>query len=596
MNKPESNKRLLWFAVLVFLLASAKIGYAAVPQSTVLTTGAGITTYVGHYGNFTLGIFQGATERLSATGAATFTGVTGTSFIIGANTLTTAEWAFLDGTDQSLAQASSPTFNAITGTTFVIGVNTLSTSEWGYLDGVDQSLAVANDVNFSSVEADDYYLDGVNKTPIFKYPQQDYSYLITTDGTNYYAKNGTTGAIDYSGANASVVIQASIDAVPAGNRGGVIQFSGGIFTLTKQVGKTTAIDLASNPTAAIWLRGEGIHATRLVLANNQDCNVIEYKTTETQASWRSVTDLTIDGNKDNQSSGHGIYMERVGAAVVFDTRFHNVFVRDAKQHGWYLRHTWGSHITSCLAEFCGESGIYISGGQSYVDKFYSAYNGDNGIEFRADRSHLVNSQTVQSDDHGVIIQGDYNTIQGVYVGTWGQRAANTFIAFQVSSDSRKNSINGVHIIGDGTTNTYRGFAVDGDDNIFTENTIETVSDDDVYLAVGADNNIFTANNIEGSITDSGTGNKISDNQGYVTENIGTATVLNGTTSIVITHGLDYTPTSGNTEWTVSYLENPTNDCGSWYINTFTSTQATIHVFRDPGVSNLDIAWGARRNP
>ena len=153
MNKPESNKRLLWFAVLVFLLASAKIGYAAVPQSTIRTTDpGGITTYVGHYGNFTLGIFQGATERLSATGAATFTGVTGTSFIIGANTLDTNEWAFLDGTDQSLAQASSPTFNAITGTSFVIGANTLSTSEWGYLDGVDQSLAQASAVTFSSVD------------------------------------------------------------------------------------------------------------------------------------------------------------------------------------------------------------------------------------------------------------------------------------------------------------------------------------------------------------------------------------------------------------------------------------------------------------
>ena len=36
--------------------------------------------------------------------------ITGTSFIIGANTLTTTEWAFLDGLDQSVSSGASPTF------------------------------------------------------------------------------------------------------------------------------------------------------------------------------------------------------------------------------------------------------------------------------------------------------------------------------------------------------------------------------------------------------------------------------------------------------------------------------------------------------
>ena len=40
--------------------------------------------------------------------------VTGTSFTIGANTLTTSEWAFLDGQDQAVKIASSPTFANIT--------------------------------------------------------------------------------------------------------------------------------------------------------------------------------------------------------------------------------------------------------------------------------------------------------------------------------------------------------------------------------------------------------------------------------------------------------------------------------------------------
>lgn len=40
--------------------------------------------------------------------------ITGTSFVVGANTLTATEWAFLDGQDQSVFKTSSPTFVGLT--------------------------------------------------------------------------------------------------------------------------------------------------------------------------------------------------------------------------------------------------------------------------------------------------------------------------------------------------------------------------------------------------------------------------------------------------------------------------------------------------
>jgi hypothetical protein len=48
-------------------------------------------------------------------------------------------------------------------------------------------------------------------------------YYIFKDGTNYYAKNGLTSAIDYSGSVADVVIQSAITAVLATTNGGVIE-------------------------------------------------------------------------------------------------------------------------------------------------------------------------------------------------------------------------------------------------------------------------------------------------------------------------------------------------------------------------------------
>jgi len=64
--------------------------------------------------------------------------------------------------------------------------------------------------------------------------QQPYSYIIWTDGTNYYAKNGKTGQIDYSGSDASTVIQSVLDAVSTQKRS-VIYIAEGIYKMSKGV-------------------------------------------------------------------------------------------------------------------------------------------------------------------------------------------------------------------------------------------------------------------------------------------------------------------------------------------------------------------------
>ncbi len=75
--------------------------------------------------------------------------ITGTSFVIGGNTLTTSEWAFLDGQDQGVKASDNVGFGTITGTTFnSIGISApsplsilfspsdgLSSSELKYTDG-----------------------------------------------------------------------------------------------------------------------------------------------------------------------------------------------------------------------------------------------------------------------------------------------------------------------------------------------------------------------------------------------------------------------------------------------------------------------------
>ncbi len=115
--------------------------------------------------------------------------------------------------------------------------------------------------------------------------------------------------------------------------------------------------------------------------------------------------------------------------------------------------------------------------------------------------------------------------------------------------------------------------------------IETADSADLTLIEG--NQITGAS---GSVTDGGTNSIIRRNNGYATENSGTATITNGTTSVVVTHGLDITPTLANISITLG--ENPSNDPGNIWVDTFTSTQFTVNCRNDPGASNLDTAWRA----
>jgi hypothetical protein len=76
------------------------------------------------------------------------------------------------------------------------------------------------------------------------------------------------------------------------------------------------------------------------------------------------------------------------------------------------------------------------------------------------------------------------------------------------------------------------------------------------------------------------------------DNTGSATILSGATSAVVTHGCSHTPKAG--EIVITPTENPTNDPGNIWVDTLTSTQFTVHCRNDPGASNLDFEWAVRR--
>lgn len=82
---------------------------------------------------------------------------------------------------------------------------------------------------------------------------------------------------------------------------------------------------------------------------------------------------------------------------------------------------------------------------------------------------------------------------------------------------------------------------------------------------------------------------VRNNRGYVTENKGTAIVPNGSTTVVVNHGLSVTPTAGDVSVT------PTNSMGAaakYFVGSYTATQFTITVNADPGATTASFAWSA----
>lgn len=146
----SSSQRIAWGSGNDILIADADdatyrlwAGNSTAASAPFSVTKAGVV-------NIDSGTIDGVTIGGSSAAGGTFTTLTATSIVIGANTITTSEWAFLDGLNQSVATTSSPTFNAITATSIIIGANTITTSEWANLDGLNQTLATTSSPTFNA--------------------------------------------------------------------------------------------------------------------------------------------------------------------------------------------------------------------------------------------------------------------------------------------------------------------------------------------------------------------------------------------------------------------------------------------------------------
>jgi len=193
---------------------------------------------------------------------------------------------------------------------------------------------------------------------------QPYSYIIFTDGTNYYAKNGKTGQIDFSGTDASTVIQNAINSLAEG--GGKIYIKAGVYRCKSQIDLTKA--------RSIVIEGEG------------------YSTfPPTWPRYGTILYKDFDGVLINAEypSGEGMY--------------HSPFLRNlvivGKNTGYYQGYTTGPAIS-------------VSNAYNFAFENVQVYRVETGIKFRNVGMHRLMNVTVNETMlHGFDM---YNVADGLW--------------------------------------------------------------------------------------------------------------------------------------------------------------------------------------
>jgi hypothetical protein len=250
-------------------------------------------------------------------------------------------------------------------------------------------------------------------------------------------------------------------------------------------------------------------------------------------------------------------------------------------------------ITNCIDNSADQSSFYLCGASKWVT-FVNCHAIDApfGFEVGTDNYYwsFIGCTVDNATNRALRVWSSY---EGAFVGCTVFNVNSE--ALHIVSPSSQIMVTGCTINKNVAGASKSTVIVDGDDCTVTGNYIEHKYSSGTAYAVSltGDNNVVIGNRIAGDVgsgyvNNAGSGNIVRDNKGFVSENSGTATLLNGNTTVTVAHGCSATPTVINIAW----RENPTNAIGDWWVDTIGATNFVLNGV-DPGASNLDFGWEAK---
>jgi len=370
--------------------------------------------------------------------------------------------------------------------------------------------------------AEDGFLGGGRN----RYP---YEYVVYTDGTYYYAENGTTGNLDYGGPSgnggapgndADAVIQAAIDDMVNGQgmfiRSGTYPINTGLtinqgITITGENRRSTILDRGAGADYCIQVGNDVAILTHVLLQN--------FRIDVTNA-----VGILVRGNTYySEFRFIRVFGDGTGAGMEF-----NAVTTWQGYHKIDNPFLWGVRDGINFTGAQDKTGIVIVGG--HIRGQGDAVVGGRGLDLTTTQTLKVFGTSFSQFETAVI--SDVTSFANYFYGPRVETVTN-------------------------------GFVIAGNHHKFFGGTIAT------YVT---------------QVTDTGTWNYFDQVYNYRSKNQGMAIILNGNNTIVVAHGLVATPNTIRVTGTHAEVE-------SAYVNTVGAVNFTINKGGAGNVTaNRDVYW------
>jgi hypothetical protein len=259
------------------------------------------------------------------------------------------------------------------------------------------------------------------------------SYIIWKDGTDYYAECTKKGGTDYTDDDAAVVLQAAIDALPSGGR---IHVRPGTYVGSSRQVLSGSIYACAILDSYLQFTGEGMANTILQVGDGIAANFFGADT----KNYLGISDLTIDGNKDNNTGG-GVDGNQgcIYASASNWWTFRNLEIKNAEREGLYYSNCGNTLLENVYAHGNTLNGIELDmAGLTMINNCQAWSNGLSGLDI---------STGTLLPFRNAVIGGIYrnNTQYGIKL-TYAQHVDLTSVVAEVNGINGGSPLEGIYIV------------------------------------------------------------------------------------------------------------------------------------------------------
>jgi len=319
------------------------------------------------------------------------------------------------------------------------------------------------------------------------------SFLIWRDGSTYYAKNGTTGAIQYFGTNATAVINNAISSLPTG---GLVFLRDATYNVDGSINVVEKLNI--NIIGESW-------ETKINLTQNSNTDMMKI----TNSNFTTIKSLYFQGNRDSQTSGRGIVVHNSERVLIERCLFYEI-----KQTAI---HVFGTLPMSSLQPWINKNYIEKIGNSSsdhgiWIGDYASdAHVVDNDVGritgsaiYVTSSGFLIETNTLWASMYGLnvyvvtsgVITGnivDNNELDGINIDSCSNIIVTSNIA-KLNSNNPTNSSNGIYLYNSNYTIVSGNRA-----GSIRDNKAETQRYGIKEYGIYSDYNLIVGNNVRGNL-------------------------------------------------------------------------------------------------